>query len=813
MNELVFPCGCKFNTVDGDPKRIDISLNPWEPHSLHRLSTTCPAVWDMLGAGKTKGVFQLEKALGIRWSIKTKPRNIEDIAALVALLRPGCVSGDTKISTHLREDKSKKKKKDFSKITLRDLFNKFNNGSNKKILSVNEESHTIFSNLIDHVSYTGEKDVYKPKFKLVNRQYETSDRFYSLECTADHKLLVHNKGWIELQYIKIGDRVAVINSLKEKKTIGKSNFRDVCFQNYENKCVMCDWKDGTLDVNHIDGNRHIDNQKENLCFLCPNHHRMYTENNLEKDKLISEREKYILPNTNHIVWAEYIGSEHIGIKDVYDIGVFSKFHNFIAGNVVVHNCLRAMSGDPPKSMTQRYADRKMGKEEVTYLHKSIADVLSTTYGVLTYQEQAMRIAEEVAAFNKQDADVLRKAIGKKKADIMAKVEKEFLEKAEKAGIITLDEAKEIFGWIRESQKYSFNKSHAIAYGTDAYWSAYIKAHFPLSFYGAWILGANWKNDDKYEEIAELLNDAKLAGIDVRTPQLYSLTEQTSIINDEYVQFGLTEIKGVGNSTSKKVLIALDEVRLKLGKSEKDWTWMEFLLFATPKLGKSVVTGLISVGALDYMDKYPRNKRLYEYNQLLEQITNNEVLWLQAHWSNHNWPTFIEALKTLQPVRKLDKKVWVGGGGTSSVKREKLIGSVISLLENPPTKLIDTIEWTAVTEEHYLGTPITISKVDGCEESVEANTTCKEFLDGKDGFMVFAVEVVKVDELKTKAGKTPGAKMARLSIRDSSCTIDAVIFPKQWSEFGSAIHEGNTILMVGERTKDGGLSLKRAKEIS
>lgn len=120
-------------------------------------------------------------------------------------------------------------------------------------------------------------------------------------------------------------------------------------------------------------------------------------------------------------------------------------------------CLKAYSGDPPKSMTQRYADRKMGEEPVTYLHQAIAECLKTTYGILTYQEQAMRIAEVLAGFNKQEADVLRKAIGKKKADIMAKVEKEFLTKAEALGVVTLADAKEIFGWIRESQKYSFNK--------------------------------------------------------------------------------------------------------------------------------------------------------------------------------------------------------------------------------------------------------------------------------------------------------------------------------------------------------------------
>lgn len=466
MSYIKFPCGCKFKIANSDDDgrvlsstlfdklpRVDISLDPWNPDSIYRVSTTCPAVWDMIGAGKTKGVFQLESQLGRQWAIKTLPRCLEDMGALGALLRPGCVSGDTKITIRHKEWVGKKRKNSFSKISLRELYN----SRIKSLVSLDESSNTLIKSKIEHVSYNGDKEVFSPKFKITKRQYETSESFYSLECTDDHKLLVYKRGWVELKDINLGDRVAVINSIKQKRSIGKSNFRDVCFQNYEEKCIFCDWNLGSLDVNHLDGNRNTNNYKDNLCFMCPNHHRMYSEGTISKEEALHYREDCVINNSKHIVWAEYIGKKSLGIKDVYDIGVIGDNHNFIAGNVVVHNCLRAMSGDPPKSMTQRYADRKVGNEPVVYFHQCLVEVLNTTYGVLTYQEQAMRMAEIIAKFNKQEADVLRKAIGKKKADIMAKVEKEFLEKAEAAGVVTLDEAKEIFSWIRESQKYSFNK--------------------------------------------------------------------------------------------------------------------------------------------------------------------------------------------------------------------------------------------------------------------------------------------------------------------------------------------------------------------
>ena len=121
-------------------------------------------------------------------------------------------------------------------------------------------------------------------------------------------------------------------------------------------------------------------------------------------------------------------------------------------------CLKAVIDG--KSMTQRFVDRKHKKEEVTYLHESLEDILKPTYGVLVYQEQAMRIAVKLAGFNEMEADSLRKAIGKKKADLMAKIRGEFVSGCAEVGLVDEDTAKEIFGWIEKSSRYSFT-SHML----------------------------------------------------------------------------------------------------------------------------------------------------------------------------------------------------------------------------------------------------------------------------------------------------------------------------------------------------------------
>lgn len=121
-------------------------------------------------------------------------------------------------------------------------------------------------------------------------------------------------------------------------------------------------------------------------------------------------------------------------------------------------CLRAVSGDPPKSMTQRYADRKRRLEDVDFFDvEQLEPILGNTYGVLVYQEQAMKISVALAGFDKQQADVLRKAIGKKKADIMSEVKGGFITGCQESAIVTPEKAEIIFGWIQESQRYSFNK--------------------------------------------------------------------------------------------------------------------------------------------------------------------------------------------------------------------------------------------------------------------------------------------------------------------------------------------------------------------
>lgn len=258
-----------------------------------------------------------------------------------------------------------------------------------------------------------------------------------------------------------------------------------------------------------------------------------------------------------------------------------------------------------KSLTDHYVERKAGREPVDYLHESLREILQNTQGILTYQEQALQIAAKIAGFSLSEADVLRKAIGKKKADVMAEMKIKFLEGAGKTGVVNKEQAEEIFSWIEASQKYSFNKSHSVAYAANAYQTAYCKAHFPRSFFTSYLRYASGK-PDTFQEIAELIENAKEMGIDIGPPDIRNLNGQFDLINN-IPTFGLQEIKSVGKSVFAKMMLGIKEQNIDVNEI----TWPQFLSLMMKYIKADSFQSLILSGALDCMGK-TRNAMLHDF---------------------------------------------------------------------------------------------------------------------------------------------------------------------------------------------------------
>jgi len=457
-----------------------------------------------------------------------------------------------------------------------------------------------------------------------------------------------------------------------------------------------------------------------------------------------------------------------------------------------------------KSMTQHYVDRKSGLDIIKYLHIILTDILETTKGVLIYQEQSMRIAKDLAGFNLQEADVLRKAIGKKKADLMAEVKKDFLIGCEKVGKVDKETAEEIFGWIEKSSRYSFNKSHAVCYAINSYKSAWYKANYTKEFFLSYLTYANEKQDP-HQEVYELVSEAKLFDIEVKLPNI-TTWDKTFFVNKNNLCFGIKDVKSLTGVNGDKVINAIEKVSEDINKPLHNLTWMDVLIYLSSNINSTGFKALCSIGFFSTKKTgVTRNKALYEY-LIFKNLTKAELKWVTDNYKSKKWKTLKDCFVDLAPTKK-------EGGGTSKVDRKQVIENEIHFLENPPYDLSDHPEWIVEQEKKYLGCPISLSRVEASDTS-HSNTTCKEILDGKFGKNICLVaNVSRLQKYKCQKGKSKGKDMCFLTLEDDTCSIDnVVVFPQATDKYVFILDEGVNLLFCGEVEKNGSFIINKIHEI-
>ena len=205
----------------------------------------------------------------------------------------------------------------------------------------------------------------------------------------------------------------------------------------------------------------------------------------------------------------------------------------------------------PMQFIDSFIRRKHGKEAITYLHPGLENSLKSTYGILIYQEQFMQISKEWCGFTGGQADTLRKAVGKKKIDLMKKVKPEFIEGAVKVGGATKEIAETFWSQLLEFANYCFNKSHAACYALIAYWTAYLKAHYPDAFMAA-LMTADMRWTDR---LAIEINECKHIGLKVLGPDINQSYGDFAIVGGEKtIRFGLSGIKNMGKALIEDIVI-------------------------------------------------------------------------------------------------------------------------------------------------------------------------------------------------------------------------------------------------------------------
>ncbi len=237
-------------------------------------------------------------------------------------------------------------------------------------------------------------------------------------------------------------------------------------------------------------------------------------------------------------------------------------------------------------MIDDFIARKHGKKKVTYDLPALEEILSETWGVILYQEQVMQIANRLAGFSLGDADLLRRAMGKKKPEEMAAQREKFLTGCA-ARKVPAKKAEKIFDLMAEFAGYGFNKSHSCAYALLAYQTAWLKTHYPVEFMAAMLTSET----GNIEKVVKYINEARSMSITVLPPDVNSSDVDFTPVGDQ-IRFGLRAIKNVGENTVKGILAA----RETLGRFTSFFEFVESV--EARQLNKRVLESLIRAGAMD-----------------------------------------------------------------------------------------------------------------------------------------------------------------------------------------------------------------------
>jgi DNA polymerase-3 subunit alpha len=313
--------------------------------------------------------------------------------------------------------------------------------------------------------------------------------------------------------------------------------------------------------------------------------------------------------------------ESRGMKDLIKRQLPSNFEDIVALVALFR------PGPLQSGMVDDFINRKHGREQIayphpTYQHEDLQPVLEPTYGIILYQEQVMQIAQVLAGYSLGDADLLRRAMGKKKPEEMAKQRKMFMEGAEKREI-SEELSSNIFDLMEKFAGYGFNKSHSAAYALVAYQTAWLKSHYPAEFMAA-VMSADMQNTDK---IVGFIDECERLSLDVTPPDVNTGEFQFSVNKQGQIVYGLGAIKGLGENAIQSII---DSRQLQGPYS----TLYDFCgRVDQRKLNRRGADALLRAGAMDRLTQFPDDpdkcravleSQLEEAMQIAEQVNQNQA---------------------------------------------------------------------------------------------------------------------------------------------------------------------------------------------
>ncbi|MBN2015924.1 DNA polymerase III subunit alpha [Candidatus Dojkabacteria bacterium] len=413
----------------------------------------------------------------------------------------------------------------------------------------------------------------------------------------------------------------------------------------------------------------------------------------------------------------------------------------------------------PMQYIPDYIERKFGKQKVQYLHPKLEPILSSTYGFAIYQEQVLRIAVDIAGYTLGEADILRRAMGKKKKEIMVEEKKKFIKGSMKNGL-NKSTAEKIFSFIEPFADYGFNKSHAGAYALISYQTAYLKSHYPVEFL-AGLMETDIESSDK---ITRDLLEAERMGITVLPPNINKSGVGFIIEGDKEIRFGLAAIKNVGTKIVKRIV---DE-----RKEKGEYRSLDDLVsrVGSANLTKKVLECLIKVGA---MDQFGQRSALLE---IMPGIVDREA--------------------------KLAKRAEGGQSGLFDLGDGVKHVSVTPIPDVPEESEHEKLSW----EKELIGTYLSSHPLKKYRkyfgEEIMAVPDVKK-LNGNKTVKLGGI-ISEKREIKTKNGSKP---MAFIKIESMQDEIEAVVFNGVYEKNKDRLQVDKPYVFIGKTsTRNGSLSI-------
>lgn len=414
----------------------------------------------------------------------------------------------------------------------------------------------------------------------------------------------------------------------------------------------------------------------------------------------------------------------------------------------------------PMENIPMFIDRKHGKEHISYLHEDLKPILENTYGIIVYQEQIMQIASTMAGFSLGEADLLRRAVGKKKKEILDKERQHFVEGAMTKGYES-SIANEVYDLIVKFANYGFNRSHAVAYSVIAYQLAYLKANYPVYFMAA-LLSSSIGNESK---IAQYIKECREMGIQVLPPSI-NKSGYTFLVENHAIRYSLTAIKGIGVAALKGLFSAR--------KSKKFSDLFDFCIRVSAKsVNRKALESLIHSGSFDEFGE-DRAVLLASLDVALDhaQLVNPDDSQQGDLFTDDEFflkPKYV----TVDPIRAEDK-----------LRQEKeALGLYLS--------------------DH----PVSIYE----KEAKLEQTMAISYISTKIRNVRVLVYITELKKIRTKKGET----MAFLTVSDQSGDMESVVFPTVLKRYSMLLQQGNIVIVDGKIEERNGakqLIISSAKEV-